>query len=145
MNTALKTEDEKTEYFDDEEELEEKCTYLAELIKNSKHFVAFTGAGISTSAGIPDYRSGINTVLPSGPGAWEKLANDPNAKPIDHKIKALSSIPTKTHMSLVKLQQLGMLKFLISQNTDGLHRKSGFPGKCLSEIHGNGNLEICKN
>jgi len=44
------------------------------MILQSKHFIAFTGAGISTSAGIPDYRSGVNTVLPTGPGCWEKLA-----------------------------------------------------------------------
>jgi len=44
------------------------------MIKASRHFVAFTGAGISTSTGIPDFRSGINTVLKTGPGAWEKMA-----------------------------------------------------------------------
>jgi NAD-dependent SIR2 family protein deacetylase len=45
------------------------------MILSSEHFVAFTGAGISTSAGIPDYRSGVHTVLPTGPGCWEKAAN----------------------------------------------------------------------
>ena len=44
------------------------------MIKNSNHLVAFTGAGISTSTGIPDYRSGANTVIPTGPGCWTKLA-----------------------------------------------------------------------
>ena len=44
------------------------------MIFESKHFIAFTGAGISTACGIPDFRSGINTVLKTGPGAWEKKA-----------------------------------------------------------------------
>ena len=44
------------------------------MIKNSRHFVVFTGAGISTACVIPDFRSGLNTVLNTGPGAWEKKA-----------------------------------------------------------------------
>ena len=45
------------------------------MIKNSDHMVTFTGAGISTASGIPDYRSGFDTVLETGPGAWETEAN----------------------------------------------------------------------
>jgi len=143
MSTAHKTAEEKKEYFDSEEELERKVEILAEWVRESKHFIAFTGAGISTSAGIPDFRSGVNTVLPTGPGAWERLATGTTKQP-DYRKKALSAIPTRSHMALVKLQQEGILKFLISQNTDGLHRKSGFNPKYLAELHGNGNLEICK-
>ena len=36
----------------------------------------FTGAGISTACGIPDFRSGVNTVLPTGPGAWVNILNN---------------------------------------------------------------------
>ena len=74
-STALKTEEEKKEYFDEPDILEMKIDMLAEMVLTSSHFVAFTGAGISTSSGIPDYRSGYNTVLATGPGAWESAAN----------------------------------------------------------------------
>lgn len=53
-------------------------------------------------------------------------------------------MPTVTHMSILKLIQEGYCKYLISQNTDGLHRKSGVPPELLSELHGNSNLETCE-
>jgi hypothetical protein len=74
-DTAIKTEEEKKEFFDSPAELDQKITELTLLIKGSKHFVAFTGAGLSTGAGIPDYRSGANTIMQTGPGCWEKAAN----------------------------------------------------------------------
>ena len=74
-DTAHKTEEEKKEYFDEPEVLEEKLNMLVEMVLTSEHFVAFTGAGISTASGIPDYRSGFDTVLATGPGAWESAAN----------------------------------------------------------------------
>ena len=78
--TAHKTEEEKKEYFDSQEELNEKVEKLAQMVIDSQHFVAFTGAGISTSAGIADYRSGANTVLETGPGIWTKKAEIKAAK-----------------------------------------------------------------
>ena len=79
-NTAHKTEEEKREFFDEPEVLEEKIDKLVEMIRNSKNMVAFTGAGLSTAAGIPDYRSGANTVVETGPGCWEKAANIEKAR-----------------------------------------------------------------
>mmetsp|Transcript_52433 Transcript_52433/g.60235 ORF Transcript_52433/g.60235 Transcript_52433/m.60235 type:complete len:400 (+) Transcript_52433:50-1249(+) len=142
--TAHKTDEEKKEYFDTPEELDLKVTQLAEWIKESKHFVAFTGAGISTSAGIPDFRSGVNTVLKTGPGAWEKAATGKSIKP-KVKVAMSQALPTPSHMALCALEKAGYLKFLISQNVDGLHRKSGFPVDKMAEVHGNTNLEICKS
>ena len=144
MNTAHKTVEEKQEHFDSEPELESKATYLARAIKKSRHFVAFTGAGISTSAGVQDFRSGINTVIPTGPGAWEKAALNITKKSLLRR-PMISAIPTLTHMALTRLQDAGYLKFLVTQNVDGLHRKSGFPSDKLAELHGNTNLEVCIN
>ena len=47
------------------------------------------------------------------------------------------------HMSLVQLEKVNLLHWLVSQNTDGLHRRSGFPVEKFSELHGNSNLERC--
>lgn len=95
-NTAIKYEEEKIEYFDEPEVLEQKISRLAELVRNSKNFSAFTGAGLSTAAGIPDYRSGANTVVETGAGKWEKAANIEKAK----KEGKLYQKPTKTHINV---------------------------------------------
>lgn len=73
-HTAHKSASAKKEYFDSPAVLEEKTAKLAKWIRESEHFISFTGAGISTAAGIPDFRSGKDTVLKTGPGCWERGA-----------------------------------------------------------------------
>ncbi|KAI0893794.1 DHS-like NAD/FAD-binding domain-containing protein [Annulohypoxylon nitens] len=116
------------------EAVDKKAEALAKLIRNSKHLIVFTGAGISTSAGIPDFR---------GPkGVWTLRAQ---GKQVTGAVNTLQAIPTPTHMALVELQNRGLLKHLISQNCDGLHRKSGILPDRISELHGNNNREYCKD
>eukprot|EP01084_Bolivina_argentea_P312973 541887_1 len=150
MTSTARTEAECKEFFDDTETLKKKIKQLAELVKNSKHFVAFTGAGISTAAGIADFRSGINTVLDTGAGKWAKSAavkegKEKQIKKAKVKKDSFKAIPTAAHMSLVELINKGYLKCVISQNTDGLHRRSGIPLDKLAEIHGNRTMEWCKD
>lgn len=91
-NGTIKKKDEKREFFDSSEELEDKVNELAKLLRAAKHAVIFTGAGISTAAGIPDYRSGVDTVVDTGPGCMEseglirKAQKD--GKDVKHNLKS---------------------------------------------------------
>ena len=86
----------------------------------------------------------MKTVLETGPGAWELRAAK-KARPRRAKTKSVSqALPTRTHMAFVAMQKAGFLHTLVSQNTDGLHRKSGMPAHSLLELHGNTNMEKCR-
>lgn len=105
------------------------------------HFLSLLSLYEPNKAGIPDFRSSMNTVLETGPGVWELQANHASRDHRKHKTTStLSAIPTSTHMALLTLHKEGYLKFLISQNCDGLHRRSGFDPTHLAELHGNTNL-----
>jgi len=58
---------------------------------------------------------------------------------------SLCALPSKTHMAIVELQKRNICKYLISQNCDGLHRRSGIDPNKISELHGNGNIEYCED
>jgi NAD-dependent deacetylase len=95
--------------------------------------VAFTGAGISTDSGIPDFR---------GPnGVWTR--RDAGLPPPRWRVRRAEVRPNPSHHALVELHRLGRLAFLITQNTDGLHRASGIDPERLAELHGNGKLMRC--
>ena len=147
MNGVARSEADCKEFFDESDVLKTKIKKLAKLVKKSNHMVAFTGAGISTSAGIADFRSGISTVLDAGAGKWARNAatkQGQSFKKNTRKVDSMRAYPTPAHMTLVALMRYGYLKHLISQNTDGLHRRSGIFIDKLSELHGNRTLEVCE-
>ena len=106
-------------------DLSQRISTLARRMFESKHLVVFTGAGISTESGLPDFR---------GPdGIWTR-----EAKGLPSKTRDFSSAePNAGHIAIVELQRLGKLDFLISQNVDNLHLKSGIRPDLLAELHGN--------
>ncbi|XP_031565139.1 uncharacterized protein LOC116300405 [Actinia tenebrosa] len=138
----IEEDDDKKEFFESEEDLTAKLDTLCQWIKDSKHCIVFTGAGISTSTGIRDFRSGMNTVLKTGPGKCELQAKGATKSSLT-KVNVLKAVPSVAHMVLVKLHQEGLVKFTVNQNTDGLHLRSGIPADQLAELHGNTNLEKC--
>jgi NAD-dependent SIR2 family protein deacetylase len=87
--------------------------------------VVFTGAGISTDSGLPDFR---------GPdGIWTRREKGlPPSSLLFAEAK-----PNAGHQAIVELQKLGKLRFLISQNVDNLHLLSGIRPDLLAELHGN--------
>ena len=87
----------------------------------------------------------MNTILPTGPGVWE-LRDHPGAKRSSNArtTSSTKAIPSVTHMALVELARRNLLHFVVSQNTDGLHLRSGLPSIMLAELHGNSNLETCQ-
>ena len=106
-------------------DLDTRINTLAQWMFEAKHLVVFTGAGISTESGLPDFR---------GPdGIWTRQARGLPTKP-----RPFTSVePNAGHMAVVELQKLGKLSFLISQNVDNLHLRSGIRPDLLAELHGN--------
>jgi len=113
----------------------------AQLIQKAKHTVAFTGAGISTPSGIPDFRS-------RGSGLWElydpmEVASlsafryDPDKfykwiQPL--ALTMIEAEPNPAHIALARLEEAGLLAGVVTQNIDDLHRRAG--SEIVFEVHG---------
>jgi len=107
--------------------LTQRIQTLAQWIYESHYLVVFTGAGISTESGLPDFR---------GPdGLWTR--RDKGLPPEPMKVPWDAVDPNAGHLAIAELQKLHKLKFLISQNVDNLHLKSGIRPELLAELHGN--------
>jgi len=106
-------------------DLRQRINTLAQWMFESKYLVVFTGAGISTESGLRDFR---------GPdGLWTRRDKGLSTPSQDFS----AAEPNAGHLAIVELQSLGKLAFLISQNVDNLHLKSGIKPDLLAELHGN--------
>ena len=115
--------------------------FAADLIRQAKHAVILTGAGISTPSGIPDFRS-------SGTGLWSRdeplevaslstFRTDPSQffkwfRPLASQM--FEARPNSAHLALAALEKRGYIKAIITQNIDILHQKAG--SKTVIEMHG---------
>ena len=172
---ALAAANETAEFFDAASSVRRAARRVAALMREAAgSTVAFTGAGISTSAGIGDYRGpqgkwtemdlGIDGTSAgaaaaaaaagagAGAGAGESgaAAAAPGDLPTapaaaDDGVAYEDLRPTPSHEALAELQRRGSLRHVISQNGDGLHGLSGLPAGALSELHGNVFAEYCDN
>ena len=122
--------------------MDEKINEFIKIINESNNIVFFGGAGVSTESGIPDFRSkdGLynqkykfppeeilsHTFFMNNTGEFYKFYRD--------KMNSLKYEPNITHLKLAKLEKIGKLKAIITQNIDGLHQKAG--SRVVYELHG---------
>jgi NAD-dependent deacetylase len=120
----------------------------AQLIHKSQRIVAFTGAGISTDSGIPDFRSkssGLwNNIDPMIVASIYEFKRNPHAfynwiRPLSETI--LHAKPNPAHQALFHLQEMGLLDAVITQNIDMLHTRAG--NHKVYELHGHMRLATC--
>lgn len=130
--------------------MEEKINQSVEMIADANKVVVFTGAGVSTESGIPDFRS------PGG--LWTRF--DPDDFTIDKYLRSgqtrrkmwevlregglLSDAePNPAHYAITELERMGKLSSVITQNIDNLHQKSGNDPAIVHELHGNMKWIVC--
>ena len=122
---------------------------LAGLIAESRRAVAFTGAGISTESGIPDFRSPTGIWSQTTPIYYEEFLASEEARieswrrkfMVDRDIVEAS--PNRGHRAVAKLVGQGKVTSVITQNIDNLHQESGVPEDRVIELHGNGSFAKC--
>ncbi len=128
----------------------EETEQLARLIIQSRKVVVFTGAGISTESGIPDFRSpgGIWSRYDPEDFTIQKFMSGPGARKAIWNMSVEGGLlteakPNPAHYAIAEFYQLGKLDCVITQNIDNLHQKAGVPGDRVFELHGNMEWVVC--
>ena len=122
---------------------------LREIVGAAKRIVAFTGAGISTESGIPDFRSpgGIWTrykpIYFDDFMASDEMRRESWRRKFATDETMLNAEPNAGHRALAKLVEQGRMSAIITQNVDGLHQRSGVPDAKVIELHGNATYASC--
>jgi NAD-dependent deacetylase len=122
---------------------------LRSMIQASKQGVVFTGAGISTESGIPDFRSpgGIWTKYQpidfNDFMASEEMRRESWRRKFASDAVMKQAQPNRGHLAVGKLVQQGKVSSVITQNIDGLHQLSGVPDEKVIELHGNATYASC--
>jgi NAD-dependent deacetylase len=131
---------------------DEQIREAAKMVIEAQYPIALTGAGMSVESGIPPFRGpgGLWTKYGEPPmNGFQRFMADPKKAWEDRLTKRNDELsrplavakPNPGHVALVELERLGVLRFVITQNIDDLHKQAG--QKALAEIHGNWTLIRC--
>ena len=123
---------------------------LADCLRASKKALIFTGAGISTSSGIPDFRGPQGVWTRRQPVYYQDFMTSEAARleHWDYKLEGRDAFrdarPNAIHHAIVRLERAGKLDSVITQNIDGLHSLAGTTAEHLVELHGTNALVECQ-
>ena len=130
-------------------DLETAIDRLRRLIERSRVIVPFTGAGISTECGIPDFRSPGGLWSKNRPIPYDdflssqEMRNEAWRRRFALEANFRAARPGRGHRALASLHRAGKIPAVITQNIDNLHQASGFAPECVVELHGNTTYAIC--
>jgi NAD-dependent deacetylase len=129
--------------------IDHRIAELARIIDRARQAVVFTGAGISTESGIPDFRSpgGIWTKMApidfSDFLASEEARRETWRRRFEADDTWRNAQPNRGHRAVAELVRRGTVAAVITQNIDGLHQASGVPAEQVVELHGNSTYAHC--
>ncbi len=130
-------------------DLADRIDDLKNLVGSARSVVGFTGAGISTESGVPDFRSPNSPWMQHKPIPFQAFLASAEARREAWRRKFImddlyrDARPSRGHLALAALVRSGRMPALITQNIDGLHQESGVPPERLIELHGNGTYATC--
>lgn len=131
------------------DEKSEKRSQLAAILRAAERIVAFTGAGISTESGIPDFRSPGGVWSKMKPIQFQDFVNSEEkrreswTRAFQGRAGWTGREPNAGHFALARLWESGRLASVITQNVDNLHQHSGIPARRVIELHGNASYATC--
>jgi NAD-dependent deacetylase len=129
--------------------IEQETRALGKLLDEARRAVVFTGAGISTESGIPDFRSPGGIWTRYAPIDFSEFLASEEARRESWRRKfathptILAAQPNRGHRAVAELVRRGTVAAVITQNIDGLHQASGVPEKQVIELHGNTTYALC--
>jgi NAD-dependent deacetylase len=122
---------------------------LAEAIAKARRIVVFTGAGISTESGVPDFRSPGGVWSKMKPIYFQEFVGDEGrrreawTRVFSGAAKWTGARPNDGHTAVARLVSTGRASAVITQNVDNLHQDSGIPDERIIELHGNAHYARC--
>lgn len=135
--------------FEDDEDFQESVTALADRLGAARRAVVFTGAGISTESGIPDFRSPGGFWTKYAPIDFGEFVSSPDARRESWRRRFATeemyaaAKPNDGHHAIAELVRRGLVGEVITQNIDNLHQLSGVPPERVIELHGNTRYAKC--